>query len=54
MGENYIVINGKKAELTEEQLEKLGIKTSNNKRWRAKENEKYYCVNTFNQVCSFW
>ena len=23
--ENYIVINGKKAELTEEQLEKLGI-----------------------------
>lgn len=25
--ENYIVINGKKAELTEEQLEKLGIKT---------------------------
>lgn len=26
MSENYIVINGKKAELTEEQLEKLGIK----------------------------
>lgn len=25
--ENYIVINGKKAELTEEQLKKLGIKT---------------------------
>lgn len=50
MGENYIVINGKRAELTEEQLEKLGIKTSNNKRWRAKENEKYYRVNTFNQV----
>ena len=24
--DNYIVINGKKAELTEEQLEKLGIK----------------------------
>ena len=54
MGENYIVINGKRAELTEEQLQQLGIKVSNNKRWRAKENEKYYCVNTFNQVCSFW
>ena len=26
--ENYIVINGKKAELTEEQLEKLGIKAN--------------------------
>lgn len=28
--DNYIVINGKKAELTKEQLEKLGINTSNN------------------------
>lgn len=26
MSENYIVINGKKIDLTEEQLEKLGIK----------------------------
>lgn len=31
MTENYIVINGKKAELTEEQLEKLGIKPEKNK-----------------------
>lgn len=31
MSENYIVINGKKAELTEEQLEKLGIKPEKNK-----------------------
>lgn len=28
--DNYIVINGKKAELTEKQLEQLGIKTSKN------------------------
>lgn len=28
--DNYIVINGKKAELTKEQLEQLGINTSNN------------------------
>ena len=27
---NYIVINGKKAELTKEQLEQLGIKTPKN------------------------
>ena len=29
MSENYIVINGKRAELTEEQLRQLGIKTEN-------------------------
>ena len=52
MGENYIVINGKRAELTEEQLEQLGIKVSNNKRWRGNLDEKYYCVDTFNQVSS--
>ena len=52
MGENYIVINGKRAELTEEQLEQLGIKVSNNKRWRGNLDEKYYRVDTFNQVSS--
>ena len=52
MGENYIVINGKRAELTEEQLQQLGIKVSNNKRWRGNLHEKYYRVNTFNQVSS--
>ena len=52
MSENYIVINGKRAELTEEQLQQLGIKVSNNKRWRGNLHEKYYRVNTFNQVSS--
>ena len=52
MSENYIVINGKKAELTEEQLKKLGIQVSNNKRWRGNLDEKYYRVDTFNQVSS--
>lgn len=42
MSENYIVINGKKADLTEEQLEKLGIKAKENKRWRAKDGETYW------------
>ena len=52
MSENYIVINGKKAELTEEQLKKLGIQVSNNKRWRGNLDEKYYRVDTFNKVSS--
>ena len=52
MGENYIVINGKKAELTEEQLNQLGIGLPKNKRWRAKHGEKYYRVNTFNEISS--
>lgn len=52
MSENYIVINGKRAELTEEQLKQLGIGLPKNKRWRAKHGEKYYRVNTFNQVSS--
>ena len=40
--ENYIVINGKKAELTEEQLQQLGIEVGKDKRWRAEENAVYY------------
>lgn len=40
--ENYIVINGKKAELTKEQLKQLGIEVGKNKRWRAEENAVYY------------
>lgn len=38
--ENYIVINGKKAELTEEQLEKLGIKAEK----KNKHEEMFKCV----------
>ena len=52
MSENYIVINGKRAKLTEEQLNQLGIELPKNKRWRAERGEIYYRVNTFNQVCS--
>ena len=40
--ENYIVINGKKAELTEEQLKQLGIEIGKDKRRRAEENAVYY------------
>ena len=40
--ENYIVINGKKTELTGEQLKQLGIEVSEPKRWRADETAVYY------------
>lgn len=41
--ENYIVINGKKAELTPEQLEKLGIVVKENP-FERKEGKYYYCT----------
>lgn len=41
MSENYIVINGKRAELTKEQLSQLGI---GKKRWRANNQDKYCFV----------
>jgi hypothetical protein len=47
MNENYIVINGKKIELTEEQLKQLGIepeKKRKNPFERVKPNERYYYV----------
>lgn len=44
MSENYIVINGKRAELTKEQMEQLGIEVEGNKRWRAKKGGLYFYV----------
>ena len=44
MSENYIVINGQKAELTEEQLKQLGIKVKKRKRWRADIGDYYWFV----------
>ena len=44
MSENYIVINGKRAELTEEQMEQLGIEVKRNRRWRAEKGGRYWLV----------
>ena len=52
MSENYIVINGKKAELTEEQLEKLGIEVLKNRRCRVYKYQLYYFVDYNNLVLS--
>ena len=49
MSNNYIVINGKKAELTNEQMELLGIKARNNPFERVSKNESYY--NISNKAC---
>ena len=54
MSENYIVINGKRAELTKEQMEQLGIKVEENKRWRAKTNKDYWYVNSCNNTEQSW
>lgn len=44
--DNYIVINGKKAELTEDQLEKLGIKIKKDTPFaRVKFGNNYYITN---------
>jgi len=44
--ENYIVINGKKEELTEEQLEKLGIKVKKDPFERVGHNGFYWRITT--------
>ena len=44
--ENYIVINGRKAELTEEQLKALGIEIKKKSLFdRAKKGERYHFIN---------
>ena len=53
MIENYIVINGKKAELTEEQLKALGIEIEGKRKnpfARARYGEEYYYINSFGHV----
>lgn len=50
--ENYIVINGKKAELTEEQLKALGIEIKKESPFsRVEEGRHYYRIDTKGNVC---
>lgn len=54
MAENYIVINGKRAELTEEQLKQLGIEVPKaNPFAKVKEGEWYYSMLTTGEVTKF-
>jgi len=51
MSENYIVINGKKAELTPEQLKVLGIEVKKPSPFdRVREDEKYYAIGSTEDV----
>ena len=50
--ENYICINGKKAELTEEQMKALGIELPKTSPFeRVTDREKYYCVDSTGEIC---
>lgn len=51
MNENYIVINGKRVELTDEQVKALGIERKNPFERVAKA-ELYYYIDSFNEVHS--
>lgn len=46
MSENYIVINGKKMDLTEEQLKQLRIEVRKNPFGRVSNTEDYYYINS--------
>ncbi len=52
MSENYIVINGKKAELTKEQMKQLGINVEEKKEtpFTRHPNESYWYINAMNNV----
>lgn len=52
--ENYIVINGKKAELTDEQLKQLGINVEVKKEtpFARHSDETYWSINSMNSVVS--
>ena len=51
--ENYIVINGKKAELTQEQLKALGLKRETNPFTRVDKGDYYYFINRKGKVCRY-
>ena len=52
MSENYLVINGKKAELTEEQLKALGIKVKKNPFAKVGKMERYMFIDADGSVTS--
>lgn len=53
MSENYIVINGKRVELTKEQMEQLGIEEKKkDKRRRADGHTKYWFLDSQNRIDS--
>lgn len=52
MSKNYIVINGKKAELTEEQMRALGIETRKNPFARVEKRGRYMFIDADDNITS--
>lgn len=54
MNENYIVINGKKIELTEEQLKQLGIEPEKKRKnpFERVKGKEYYCIDD-EEICMY-
>lgn len=50
MSNNYIVINGKRVELTEEQLKALGVEMRKNPFDKVKEHSSYYRITEYGDV----
>ena len=50
MSDNYIVINGKRVELTDEQVKALGIETRKNPFERVEQFSKYYRIADYSAV----
>ena len=44
MNENYIMLNGKRVDLTDEQIEKLGLKVEKKDYFKREINQKYYYI----------
>ena len=52
MNENYLILNGKRVELTEEQLKTLGIGLRKNPFARSPKHHNYYCIDASNMIDS--
>ena len=52
MSENYLMLDGKRVDLTEEQIEKLGLKVEKDIFERVKYNENYYFIDSCGDVVS--
>lgn len=52
MNDNYLVLNGKRVELTEKQLKTLGIELRKNPFARSPKHHNYYCIDASNMIGS--
>ncbi len=53
MSDNYAMINGKRVELTDEQVKTLRIETRKNPFERVCKGKSYFCIGRFDDPCDF-